>query len=98
MSSQLAKVTLFASFWTSPQLCGVDWKVASKQIPAIFGRPKSTLFREMQVRPGEYSDGSPKSVSKNWSAPWSSDLELAGQERTLLRAGHQINPRGRVHG
>jgi GDPmannose 4,6-dehydratase len=27
-----------------------------------------------------------------------SDLELARQERTLLEAGHQVNPRGRVHG
>jgi GDPmannose 4,6-dehydratase len=27
-----------------------------------------------------------------------SDLELARQEQTLLQAGHQINPRGRVHG
>jgi GDPmannose 4,6-dehydratase len=26
------------------------------------------------------------------------DLELARQEKTLLEAGHQINPRGRVHG
>ena len=26
------------------------------------------------------------------------DLELARQEQTLLRAGHQISPRGRVHG
>ena len=27
-----------------------------------------------------------------------SDVELARQEQTLLQAGHQINPRGRVHG
>ena len=26
------------------------------------------------------------------------DLELARQEQTLLRAGHEINPRGRAHG
>ena len=26
------------------------------------------------------------------------DLELARQEWTLLRAGHEINPRGRAHG
>jgi GDPmannose 4,6-dehydratase len=26
------------------------------------------------------------------------DLELASQEKTLLESGHQVNPRGRVHG
>src|SRR5215468_964117 len=72
MSLLQAKVTLCASFWISrPALPGSIGRVASRQIPAISDRQKSTFFRAMQLKHGKHSDGSPRSVSKNWYALWS---------------------------
>ena len=51
----------------------------------------------MQVRLGEYSDGTPEiSFEELVRSMVEGDLELARQEQTLLQAGHQVIPR--VHG
>jgi len=80
-------------------VAGVNWRSCVDIDPRYF-RPTEVDFLQ--------GDASKARQILGWCAEISfeemvramveSDLELARQERTLLEAGHQVNPRGRVHG
>jgi GDPmannose 4,6-dehydratase len=78
---------------------GVDWQKFVEVDPRYL-RPTEVDFLQ--------GDASKAQRTLGWRAEISfeelvksmveHDLELARQEKTLLAAGHQVNPRGRVHG
>jgi GDPmannose 4,6-dehydratase len=80
-------------------VAGVNWRSCVDIDPRYF-RPTEVDFLQ--------GDASKARQILGWCAEISfeemvramveSDLDLARQERTLLEAGHQVNPRGRVHG
>jgi GDPmannose 4,6-dehydratase len=79
-------------------LAGVNWKSCVETDLHYFRRQKSTFFRDASKtlqalgwRPEVSFEELVRSMVKG-------DLELARQEQSLLQAGHQINPRGRLHG
>jgi GDPmannose 4,6-dehydratase len=78
---------------------GVDWR-KFVEIDSRYLRPTEVDFlqgdankahRTLGWRPEIRFEELVRSMVEN-------DLELALQEKTLLEAGHQVNPRGRVHG
>ena len=100
MSSQRAKVTRCASSWTLPPgFAGVNWKSCVEIDPRYF-RPTEVDFLQGDASKARRILGWQPEISfeELVRSMVEHDLELARQEQTLLQAGHQINPRGRVHG
>lgn len=83
----------------SSAFAGVDWK-RCVEIDKRYMRPTEVDYLE--------GDSSKARQILGWQPEISfeelvrsmveNDIELARQEQTLLRAGHEFNPRGRVHG
>ena len=88
-----------ASRLLAASYAGVNWK-SCVETDLRYLRPTEVHFLE--------GDASKARLALGWQPEISfeelvlsmveHDLELARQEETLLRAGHQISPRGRVHG
>ena len=77
----------------------INWKSCVEADPRYL-RPTEVNFLQGDARKARRVLGWQPEISfeEMVRAMVEHDLELARQERTLLQAGHQINPRGRVHG
>src|SRR2546426_2452697 len=77
---------------------GVNWKSCVETDPRYF-RPTEVDFLEGDASKARQVLGWQPEISfeELVRSMVERDLELARQEQTLLQAGHQINPRGRVH-
>ena len=78
---------------------GVKWKACVETDPRYF-RPTEVDFLQGDATKARQTLGWKPEISfeELVRSMVETDLELARQEKTLLQAGHQINPRGRVHG
>ena len=100
MSLRPAKVTPCPSSWISqPVLLGVNWKSCVETDPRYF-RPTEVDFLQGNASKARRILGWQPEVSfeELVRSMVEGDLELSRQEQTLLQAGHQVIPRGRVHG
>ena len=100
MSSQPAKVTPCCEFLDlAASFAGVNWKSCVETDPRYF-RPTEVDFLQGDASKAQRILGWQPEISfeELVRCTVEGDLELARQEQTLLQAGHQVIPRGRVHG